>query len=115
MYSGMMPNCVGTIIVAMIINSRTLRPRNFSFANANPASVEKNTTLTVIEPDTRNEFVSARTNGTVSKARCRFANRVPPNRTGGGTSANTELSLDATTNDQYKGNAENSSNPIRNR
>ena len=44
MYSGTTPSCVGTAIVATTKTSSHLRPRKRSFANAQPASVEKNTT-----------------------------------------------------------------------
>src|SRR3954467_8313341 len=40
----MMPSWVGTIMVAMMMAGRAFRPRNRSFAKANPAREEKKTT-----------------------------------------------------------------------
>ena len=44
MYSGTTPSCIGTAMVAMTKTSSQLAPRNRSFAKAQPARVEKNTT-----------------------------------------------------------------------
>ncbi len=53
MYSGMMPSWVGTIRVMITPRYSADEPRNRSLAKAKPASVEKSTTLNVIEPTTR--------------------------------------------------------------
>ena len=45
MNSGTTPSWVGTAMVATTNTSRARRPRNRSLANANPARVEKRTTL----------------------------------------------------------------------
>ena len=56
MYSGTTPSCVGTAMVAMTNTSSQLDPRNFSFANAHPARVEKNTTDSAMRPELMIEF-----------------------------------------------------------
>ena len=73
----MIPSWVGTIIVTTSRVSSALRPRNRSLAKANPARVEKNTTETVIDPDTTNEFTSASANGAVSNACSATCGRDP--------------------------------------
>ena len=66
-------------------------------ANANPARVEKNTTEMAMAPETSTELSRASANGTVSKTREMLAGRLPPGRSGGGTSASAALSREATT------------------
>ncbi len=56
-HSGMRPSWVGTIIVTRTVSSSALRPLNLSLANANPASVEVTTTLTVTDDDTMTELI----------------------------------------------------------
>ena len=59
MYSGTTPSCVGTASVATTKTSSPLLPRNRSFANAQPASVEKTTTDAAITVELKIEFHSA--------------------------------------------------------
>ena len=59
MYSGTTPSCVGTAIVATTKTSSHLPPGKRSFANAQPASVEKTTTDTAISVELKIEFQSA--------------------------------------------------------
>src|SRR5207248_7389797 len=59
MYSGMMPNWVGTIIVAITVPSRAPRPRKRSLAKAKPASDEVSTTEIVTIEATSTELVKA--------------------------------------------------------
>lgn len=59
MYSGTTPSCIGTAIVAMTKTSRTLEPLNRSFAKAQPARVEKNTTDRAMSAELTIEFHSA--------------------------------------------------------
>src|SRR3954469_24596957 len=102
----MTPSSVGMAWVAMISSSRTLRPRNRSLANANPARVENSTTDTVTVPATTIELVSANAKSVVSKTRAMFWNRWPPGTRTGGTVSIASGVCDDTTNDQYTGNAE---------
>src|SRR4029453_688467 len=79
----MMPIWVGIIMLAMISSSSACRPRNCSLANANPARVEKNTTLIVMVPATRNELISARVLGALPNPRPMFSARLSPGSSGG--------------------------------
>ncbi len=97
MYSGMTPSCTGTIIVAITATRRTLAALNSSFAKANPASVEKNTTEAVTVRLTTAELIRAASNGTVVNTRSTFATRFAPGSTGGGIWPSAELSREATT------------------
>ena len=51
MYSGTTPSWVGTAMVATTKTSSHLEPRKRSFANAQPASVEKSTTESAMSPE----------------------------------------------------------------
>src|SRR5947207_2058778 len=113
MYSGMIPSWVGTIIVITTATSSPLRPRNFSLANANPASVANSTTDTAVVVDTTSELSMAWPNGTVANTRLMLSIRCEPGSTGGGTRPSAELSCEATTPLKYKGNAEKNSTAIR--
>src|SRR6478752_162785 len=59
MYSGTAPSWVGTARVATTKTSSPLLPRKRSFANAQPASVEKRTTDAAITVELKTEFHSA--------------------------------------------------------
>jgi hypothetical protein len=102
MYSGITPSWVGTIIVAMITSSRALEPRKRSLAKANPASDEKNTTLTVTQPATMAELSMPvrKCASALAKRRSRLPGRLPPGVTGGGTWPIASLERVATTNIQ---------------
>ncbi len=53
----MIPSCTGTASVAITVSISSFRPRNSSFANANPARALKSTTEAVTTEATMNEFV----------------------------------------------------------
>ncbi len=95
-----MASWVGTIIVAMTRANRPLRPRNRSFAKANPANVDVRTTETVTVDDTTREFVSANSISVLPKTLPRFSSRLPPGSRAGGILLICEVSWDAATNDQ---------------
>src|SRR5919204_2662388 len=106
----MTPSCVGTIIVAMIVSISTRWPRNLSFANANPARALKNTTAAVTLVATIAELISAVQKSTLTspelKRRPMLCHSCDPGVSTGGYAATAVLSCDATTSDQYRGNAE---------
>src|SRR5215475_13869231 len=108
----MMPSWVGTIMVAMTVSIRALRPRKRSFAKANPARVEKKTTESVTLPATMNEFTSALENSTRWNALPMFENRLAPGDKGGGNWERAVLVREATTAPQYRGNAEKKMNAM---
>jgi hypothetical protein len=112
MYSGMMPSSVGIACVPMMSSSNTLRPRNFSLANAKPASVENSTTEMVTVPATTIEFTIASAKSVVSKTRAMFAKRCPPGTRTGGTLSIASGVCEDTTNDQYTGKADPASTAI---
>src|SRR6478735_2020605 len=80
MYSGTTPSCVGTAIVAMTNTSSRLPPLKRSFANAQPASVEKKTTESAITVELQIEFHSAVQKLTASSfmTAAAFAKKLPP-------------------------------------
>jgi hypothetical protein len=84
MYSGMIASCVGTSIVPTTAVNNPLRPRKVSLAKAKPASVDVNTTATVIVPATITEFVSASPKLPCSNAVDRLSHSEPPGTSGGG-------------------------------
>src|SRR5689334_14677421 len=105
MYSGMMPSWVGTIMVTMMISSSALRPLNFSFANAKPARVEKNTTDSVTTVDTMAEFTSPYTKlaSVLFSTRDTFVPSWLPGVNGGGISYTELFSRVAMMNDHRIG------------
>src|SRR5437763_7124995 len=107
-YGGMMPSCVGTIIVATITASSAWRPRKRSLASANPARVAVSTIETVTVADTTNELNSALRMSTRSSMRRRLSSRWVPGTRSGGDLLIPAWSLDAATTDQYSGNSETS-------
>src|SRR5690349_5384641 len=100
----MTPSCTGTSIVATIVSISARRPRNCSFANANPARVLKNTTETVTTPATIAEFASADQKLTLTspelKSRVMLCQSSCPGVSTGGYAPTVELSCEATTSDQ---------------
>ena len=64
MKRGTTPSCDGTIMVASTRARSAVAPRNRSLANAKPASVQKNTVPSAIEPETIVEFTIAFTMST---------------------------------------------------
>src|SRR6266498_2902205 len=106
MYSGMMPSCGGTIMVAMTPASSMLRPRKRSLAKANPASVEVSTTDTVTTDETMNELMSASFISVSWNALVRLVIRFAPGSRLGGTLLICALSCEAATNVQYNGKSE---------
>ena len=65
----------------------TPRPRNWSLAKANPASVQNSTVPTVIAPETSTELRIALPIGACSSAAAKFSNRLALGRNGGGVAA----------------------------
>ena len=104
MYIGMMPSCVGTIMVATTSRRKALRPLKRSLAKAKPASVENRMTEAVMTDAASRLLSSASPNGTVSKTRRTLSTRLAPGIIGGGTRPRAELSCDATTTLKYNGN-----------
>src|SRR5688500_5434216 len=76
MYSGMIPNWVGTASVATTNRNSTPRPRNRNLANANPASVDSRTTDSVTVPETMKLLPSAFQNGMVSNTRLALVQKL---------------------------------------
>src|SRR5690606_40952065 len=103
---GTMPSWVGIAMVAITVSSRPVRPRKRSFANAYPASVEKNTTEMVIAPEMMTLFSSASRNGTVSKTFSALLRKFGPGSTAGGTRFVSDDWRLEITNEHHSGKAE---------
>ncbi len=97
MKSGTTPSWAGTIIVARMTISSTVLKRKRSLANANPASVQKKTVPSAIEPETITEFRSAWNMSTWSSAWPMFVKRFLPGVSGGGVFAMSAFVRDAAT------------------
>src|ERR1044072_572303 len=106
MYSGMIASWVGTSMVATTDVNSPFRPRKVSLANAKPASVDVNTTDSVIVPATITEFVSARPKLPWSNAADRLSHNDPPGTSGGGYRPIADWSREDTTTDQHSGKTE---------
>src|SRR6266487_1809804 len=108
MYSGMMPSCGGTIMVATTMPSSAPRPRNGSFAKAKPASVEVRTTDAVTVAATMNELISASRMSVWVNTFCRLSRKWAPGSSAGGALLMAALSCDAATTVQYSGKTDSS-------
>ena len=84
-HSGMRPNWVGTIIVMSTVSNSAPRPLNFNLANANPASIEVMTTLTVTDEHTITELIRPwmKLTSDFSNARPRLSQNEAPKVNGG--------------------------------
>jgi hypothetical protein len=106
MYSGMTLSCGGTIIVPITISIIAPRPRNFSLAKANPAIVDRNTTVTAEVPATIVVLKKASPRLASFQAMSRLFRRFPPNQNGGGVCASRLLSREAAIAVHTSGNSE---------
>jgi hypothetical protein len=77
--------------------SSAVLPRKRSFANANPASVQKKTVPRAIAPATTSEFRSALNMSTWSSASRMLEKRFPPGVSGGGVFEMSAFVRDAAT------------------
>src|ERR671916_2358080 len=84
MNSGTIMISVGSIKVPSTTTNMSLRPLNLNFANAYPASAERNTVLTVVTVATKMLFKSARMKGADSESVRRLARNSFPGRRRGG-------------------------------
>src|SRR5918995_3850689 len=75
---------VGSISVPSTTANMRLRPLNLNFANAYPASAERNTVLTVVTVATKRLFRSARIKGADSESVLRLTKNSSPGRRRGG-------------------------------
>ncbi len=102
MYSGMMPICTGTIMVASMTSSSAPRPRKRSLANANPASEANSSVETVTVVAAMAELTSPRVNRACSlpNSRDRLRPSSPPGTSGGGVEPTTSFVRVATTSIQ---------------
>ena len=101
-----MPICIGTMVVAMVMNSSTFRPRKRSLAKANPASVPKATVPSATHPETMVELSSAVPMFTLVSAAWKFFTRLDPGIRFGGTLLISVFDVDAATIVQKNGKIE---------
>ncbi len=103
MNSGMMPSWVGTARVAITKTSRPSRPRKRSLAKAYPASVEKDTTDSVMTEDTTRLLPRAAQKSTVLNTSAALSQKRPPGSSGGQAEAKTPESEDPMTIEYHSG------------
>src|SRR4028118_1850497 len=82
--SGTIMISVGSISVPSTTTNMRFRPLNRNFANAYPASAERNTVLTVVTVATKMLFKSARMKGADSESARRLTRNSSPGRRRGG-------------------------------
>ncbi|CAM5335498.1 hypothetical protein SHIRM173S_11997 [Streptomyces hirsutus] len=113
MYSGMMLSCGGTIIVPITSSISAPRPLKRSLAKANPAIVDRTTTVSAEMPATIVVLRKASPRLASVQADSRFLNRFEPNQNGGGARARRWVSREAAIAVHTSGNSETIVNTIR--